>query len=234
MSYCVNCGVELDNSVKQCPLCNTPVINPRVTELKNMDNSFPQEKGRVEEVSSRDIGVLISVVLVATAITCGLLNLFVLKGFPWAITVIGACFMLWVLFIPVLICRKLPPYIAILLDGLAVGIYLFLITFLTADDRWFWELALYITLFITAILEIFVVCIRKLPVTFLTMALEIFTMTGTICLGLEILIDRYISNKIHLMWSMIVVVVCVILDITFITMLSHKRIRNAVRRRLHF
>ena len=32
MSYCVNCGVELDNTVKQCPLCDTVVINPRITD----------------------------------------------------------------------------------------------------------------------------------------------------------------------------------------------------------
>ena len=34
MSYCVNCGVELDASAKECPLCNTPVLNPR--ELEKM------------------------------------------------------------------------------------------------------------------------------------------------------------------------------------------------------
>ena len=28
MSYCVNCGVELDNSAKKCALCATPVVNP--------------------------------------------------------------------------------------------------------------------------------------------------------------------------------------------------------------
>ena len=28
MSYCVNCGVELDPSAGICPLCHTPVVNP--------------------------------------------------------------------------------------------------------------------------------------------------------------------------------------------------------------
>lgn len=234
MSYCVNCGVELDNSVKQCPLCNTVVINPRVTEARSVENSFPQEKGKVEEVSRKDMGILLSVVLVATSITCGLLNFLVFNNSTWSFLVIGACFIVWVLFIPVVIYRKLSPYTAIFLDGLSIGIYLFMITFVTHSDVWFWGLALYIVIFITAVLEIFTVCIRKLPLTFLTMALEIFTMIGTVCLGLEILIDRYIRGEIHLMWSMIVVVVCVILDITFITMLSRKRLRNAVRKRLHF
>lgn len=29
MSYCVNCGVELDSTASFCPLCRTPVVNPR-------------------------------------------------------------------------------------------------------------------------------------------------------------------------------------------------------------
>ena len=29
MSYCVNCGVELDATASVCPLCQTPVCNPR-------------------------------------------------------------------------------------------------------------------------------------------------------------------------------------------------------------
>ena len=29
MSYCVHCGVELDPSLKKCPLCNTPVLDPK-------------------------------------------------------------------------------------------------------------------------------------------------------------------------------------------------------------
>ena len=28
MSYCVNCGVELDATAKKCALCDTPVYNP--------------------------------------------------------------------------------------------------------------------------------------------------------------------------------------------------------------
>ena len=28
MSYCVNCGVELDETLRRCPLCGTEVINP--------------------------------------------------------------------------------------------------------------------------------------------------------------------------------------------------------------
>ena len=32
MSYCVNCGVELDDSAKKCALCGAPVLNPYLDE----------------------------------------------------------------------------------------------------------------------------------------------------------------------------------------------------------
>ena len=53
MSYCVNCGVELDASANECPLCNTPVVNPKELEKKNVQTPFPKESGQVETVKER-------------------------------------------------------------------------------------------------------------------------------------------------------------------------------------
>ena len=38
MSYCVNCGVELDPSAKKCALCSAPVYNPKETHEKTKDD----------------------------------------------------------------------------------------------------------------------------------------------------------------------------------------------------
>ena len=43
MSYCVNCGVELDKSLKQCPLCSTPVINPNDVAVEETVTTYPVE-----------------------------------------------------------------------------------------------------------------------------------------------------------------------------------------------
>ena len=45
MSYCVNCGVELDASATKCPLCDTPVYNPKAPEPATQPSPFPKEKG---------------------------------------------------------------------------------------------------------------------------------------------------------------------------------------------
>lgn len=234
MSYCVNCGVELEASLKDCPLCNTPVINPKELEKKKEESPFPKEKGQVEKVKRKDLGILLSVVLLATGATCGLLNLLVFKESAWSLLIIGLCLILWVFFVPMVIYTRTPAWISLLLDGAAVGIYLYLITFVTKSDVWFFGLALPIVALVLLIAELFTFCVKKLPVTFLTTFLYLFTAAGALCVGLEVLIDWYLRQKIQLVWSAVVLTVCVIIDITLITLLSRVRLRNAVRRRLHF
>lgn len=89
MSYCVNCGVELDASATKCPLCDTPVYNPKAPEPEKQPSPFPKEKGQVEVVKRKDLGVLLTVIVLATAVTCGLLNAFVFRSSLWSLAVIG-------------------------------------------------------------------------------------------------------------------------------------------------
>ena len=235
MSYCVNCGVELDASAKECPLCNTPVLNPRELEkMVHAQQPFPTKKGTVETVKRRDLGLLISMVVLATAVTCGILNAFVFQGVMWSLAVIGVCAILWVILIPVIIYTKQPVYVSLLFDGLVVVAYLYMLTFLTGMGEWFPELGVPIVLWVTAVAEAFTLCVRRLPRSFLTVSLYRFTAVGLLCGGLEILIDRYLGGHIALSWSAVVMTVCGIVDIAIITMLSRRRLRNAVRRRLHF
>ena len=241
MSYCVNCGVELDASAQECPLCNTPVWNPRDLEKQAQgrpampaESPFPKEKSQVEAANKKDFGLLMSMVVLATAATCGILNALVFPGTLWSLSVIGACAVLWVILIPVMIYTKQPIYVSLLYDGIVVVLYLYILTFQVGSNEWFYGLGLPITALVTVIVEAVAFCICKLPRSFLTVSLYLFTGTGLLCLGLEMLIDWYLSGEISLSWSAVVLTVCVILDIALITMLSRRRLRNEVRRRLHF
>lgn len=234
MSYCVNCGVELESSLASCPLCHTPVINPNELEKIQKSAPYPKEKGQVDRVKRKDLGILTSIVLFATALSCLLLNLFVFSSTLWSLFVIGICVILFVLIIPVVIYSKIPIYISLLFDGIAIGFFLYLITFITANDRWFTGLALPIVTLVTILVEIFALLLRTLPVSYITTALYFFTETALLCIGLELLIDHYFQKPLQLVWSAIVLTVCSVIIILLITVLSTRRLRDAVRRRLHF
>lgn len=234
MSYCVNCGVELETSAKACPLCNTPVIN--VNQIKDLGNpsSFPREKGEVEAVNRKDLAILLTVFVLATAVTCGLLNALAFRGTMWSLAVIGVCVILWVWCFPLVITHRMPVYLLVLLDGGSVALYLYMLACMIDNFGWCFQLGFPIVALVTVLAELLTLCIRVFPKFVLTISLYLVTAAGILCMGLELLINRYIWGEFALRWSAVVLTVCAILDIVIITMLSRRRLRSEVRRRLHF
>ena len=234
MSYCVNCGVELEASLQECPLCHTPVINPKEINKQRTASPYPTDKGQVEVVKRKDFGILVSVVLIATGATCLLLNLLVFKSSLWSLVVIGSCLCLFVFSFPAIFYSKTPIYLSLLADGISVAVYLFLITFLTDSNEWFWHLGLPIVALLTVLAELFPLLARFLPFNILSCALCIFIEIPAFCVSLELLIRHILERPYRITWSAVVLTVCVIIDIALITILAKKRLRNEVRRRLHF
>ncbi|MBD5526692.1 MAG: hypothetical protein HDR04_20280 [Lachnospiraceae bacterium] len=234
MSYCVNCGVELEASLKECPLCHTPVINPRDLGKEPTSSPYPTDKGQVEVVKRKDLGILISVVLSATSVTCLLLNLLVFDASLWSLLVIGSCMCLFVFSFPAIFYSKTPIYLSLLADGAAVAVYLFLITFLTDSDIWFWQVGLPIVVILSVLAEFYPLLAKFHPLTILSCSLCIFIEIPVFCVALELLIRHVLLLPYRITWSAVVLTVCVIIDIALITILAKKRLRNEVRRRLHF
>ncbi|MCI9064871.1 MAG: hypothetical protein K1W20_02880 [Lachnospiraceae bacterium] len=234
MSYCVNCGVELEASLRECPLCHTPVVNPKEAGKTVPPSPYPTDRGQVEEVKRKDLGILLSVVLSATAVTCLLLNLLVFNRSLWSLLVIGICICLFVFTFPMVYYRKMPPSLSLLADGAAVAVYLYMIAYLTPSTAWFWQLGLPIVLLVILNTEIFTFLARLVPFSLLSGALCLFIEIPLFCAALEVMIRRMLSAPIRLTWSAVVLTVCVIIDVALITILVKKRLRNEVRRRLHF
>lgn len=234
MSYCVNCGVELEPSLTECPLCNTPVINPKELSHARKPSPYPREKGQVDVVKRKDLAIITCIVLIATSLSCLMLNIFVLPGSLWSLFIIGACLLLFVLMIPAVIYTKLPIYISLLFDGIAVGFYLYMITFNTSSSEWFTGLALPIVALVTILVEIFTLLLRSFPVSFITTALYFFAEIAFLCVGIELLINHFLNAPLKIFWSAIVFTVCSVIVAMLVTVLSRRRLRDAVRRRLHF
>ena len=180
------------------------------------------------------MAIIASIVLFATSLSCLLLNLLVFSANMWSLFVIGVCIILYVLMLPVIVYTKFPIYISLLFDGIAVGFFLYLITFNTPDTEWFTRLALPIVVLVTILVEIFALLLRSFRISFVTTALYFFIEIALLCVGLELLILHYHGEQLHLVWSAIVLTVCVVICTMLITLLCMRRLREAVRRRLHF
>ena len=67
MSYCVNCGVELEKGAKKCPLCGTEVINPNEINEERIHSYpvySPMPKAKIKKMMVGRIATVIFVVSV--------------------------------------------------------------------------------------------------------------------------------------------------------------------------
>lgn len=132
MSYCVNCGVELDNSAKKCALCETPVINPNVKAEEIKEPPFSDKAFEIPEAKKNKFFALLATTVIAIPqIICLLLNAFIFKGEWWSLHVVGAGCLLWVIFILPFFLKKMRAYLMWAFDTLAVTVYTFVLLKLT-------------------------------------------------------------------------------------------------------
>ena len=235
MSYCVNCGVKLEQSLTVCPLCHTPVINPNDLQTTGSSSpAFSEKKGEVELARRKDAGIWLTIVLLASALTCLILNLTTFQGIRWSWPVIGACILLWVFLCPKMLYTRLPWSVALALDGICIVGYEFFLSRLTRDSGWFMGLALPITLMAGAFFLIYVLLCKLISRSWLAALLYFFIEIGLFNVGIELLIDHFLGHELRLGWSAIVFSVCTSISIALITILSIARLRNTVRKRLHF
>lgn len=237
MSYCVQCGVKLEQSLKSCPLCNTPVINPNElysTDISNVIGPFSTIKGEVEPMKKHDIGLWLTLVFGSTSIACAILNLFVFNHNYWSIPVIGACIILWIFFCPRMFLPKIPIYLNLLVTAISVIFYEFAITFMTKSDRWFFEISLPTTLVIMVLVTLSGFFYKVVSSSLIASALYLFVDVGFLSVALECYIDKFMGVEVHLFWSAIVFSVCAVISVALSAILSIRRLRITVQKRLHF
>ena len=100
MSYCVNCGVELDESAKKCALCSTAVINPNIKqEDKQVPHPFSSEILVPESVKTRFVASVISVIILIPNIVCFFSNFAFFNETFWSLYVMSTSFLLWLVFL---------------------------------------------------------------------------------------------------------------------------------------
>ena len=217
MSYCVNCGVELDGTAAFCPLCQAPVRNPYQPVDRDSPSPFPVEPSEVPLPPQRAAAALVSAMLGSVAVCCGLLNIILLARHIWSLYVIGAAVMLWVFIVPPLLWRKLPLPVMTLLDAAAIGLYILLIAWELDGLDWYVQVLL----------------LQKGKRSILTTIALVIASVAVYVAGLELLADLHFHGEWGPSWSLVVLIVAGALEIPLLVVRRVPSLRREVRRRFH-
>lgn len=233
MSYCVHCGVELDATASFCPLCHTRVLDPGQPVDTVSPKPFPTRRGEVAPAAKQEVALLITAMLASVAVCCGVLNLFLRADRTWSLYVIGAAVMLWIWFVPPLLMRGMGLCLRLVLDVLAVGIYVLLIAVDLDGIGWFLHLALPIVLLGGAIVLFLGLMMQGGRRSILTSVTLIIGSVGAFMAGVEFFVDRYLEGAWEPGWSLVVLTVCVAMVIPLVIVRRVPSLREEVRRRFH-
>ncbi len=161
MSYCVNCGVELQKSEPRCPLCGTEVVNPSAPQEEKPVRPYPSHVERLDQrLDRRYIASFISLLMLIPLFTVMLANILVSHKLTWSYYVLGGELVAFTVFLLPMIAR-MPKILFVVIDAAAVGVLLLLIQVITQGNwNWLFLLGLPIT-GITALFAWFISCLSS-------------------------------------------------------------------------
>lgn len=233
MSYCVNCGVELAPSQKECPLCQTAVVNPNSPWKEPRTKPYPDKVERVMSRIDRRYGAILGTLcllipVVVTTVTDLLLN----SEFVWSPYVVGAimCAFVFIL-VPWFVLNK-RYYLFILLDAIVSALYLAYISGATSDFAWFLPLALPLVVVAAVLAAIIVLVTKTKHLHGLYKPASIMDYFAVACVSVELLIDMYTTGSIALSWSLIVLATLAMLSVILVVIEKKQKLKESIRRRL--
>ena len=159
MSYCVNCGVELEKNCRECPLCDTPVINPR-EKISNDKSVYPDELIIPKSLSKKYVVFVLTMILLIPNIVLLLLNVFILDSHIISY-VIGGFAVAWIWFLFPFLWKKQIPVISVAVDAIALLVYLYMFSFYGDENGWFKSIVLPVVIALWAICNMFIFWLKK-------------------------------------------------------------------------
>ena len=234
MSYCVNCGVELDRSERRCPLCGVEVNNPAEPFDRDAPRPYPTHVERINvRVNRRYTALFISLLLLIPVFVTVFSDALTSGGVSWSAYVVGGALVLFTWLLLPMILHKPNSYVCVLFDGIAALLFLLLIELIT-EKSWFLRLGLPLVLLATtyALLITFLCDERRRMELFQRIATAL-TGAGLAVVGVECAIRLYREAFTWPRWSLYALFPCLVLSAVLLVLDRRERFKSELKRRFY-
>lgn len=155
--YCINCGVKLADTEKQCPLCATPVFHPDLQRAEG-EKLYPSTREPIPPVSYRGLQIVVTTVFLLPMLISLLCDLHLNSRMVWSGYVIGGLALTYVCAVLPVWFRRPNPVIFVPIGFAGAALYLLYISLATGGG-WFLTFAFPVTgvvgLVVTAVVTLF-------------------------------------------------------------------------------
>lgn len=216
MPYCSKCGVEVDNNIRECPLCDFPI--PVIESEEKEEDRFPSPQNsypyKVEKRKRRTF-IIISVILL-TSVELMLFQNFSIEGkLTWsrysAVSIIASWIYLFFLF------RFIPKFkISVIGMSITTIILLYFLDIFDGELEWFISIGLPCVLMGTISTIIYYHLFKRAKKKGLNIVAYILLALILYCIGIDAFISLHLHHFIKLSWSISVALGLLPISILFL------------------
>ena len=247
MAYCPKCGVEVDDTVKSCPLCQFPIPNVHMFDEK----SEPQEEMNLEILKKypqayniyqdyrlkvkNQIFFAVLIVFISAIVIMYMIKFFYPISEPILryVLVITISLVFYVFF--------LFGYLRAFLNITGLFVTTLYLTYslarLSSGQEWFFDYAIPINIlvYLNSLAAFYMYRKSKSKRRFGFFPTFVLLIIAVLCLGIDAVISLNIKGDIKLSWSIIVAVGCLSVAsvLRVVTKNLTEHMKETIRRRLH-
>jgi hypothetical protein len=222
MIICVNCGVELDDGLKVCPLCGRNPGNS--DEQGHLSQNYPSEIIRLNrKENSRHLWELSLIIAFSGIVVCTIVDLLISKGLRWSLFSDVSILAGWIIMTLFVYANK---RMWVIIPGLMLTTLGALLAYdlITPGIMWFFPVGLPLTISVCIAAGIVVILYQAANFKgFNIIAVTLIILAG-LCIITEIILDNYLGGFINLRWSLIAAVS--VLPVALIFFFYHYRLKK--------
>ena len=235
MSYCVNCGVELAEGEKVCPLCNVEVINPKSPWQEPVERAYPKHiESFMKRIDRRYFATLAGLFLIIPIIITIIYDLLSGGSISWSAYVVGALALLYIFIALPLFFKQYHTVIFLSTNCVAILLYLFFIEEMNKGN-WFMGVGMPVTISASVcVIVLALLFTKKKHVGFLIRTALVFIFSGIFILCVELILSLNNDGGFVVNWSFYVFVPCALLGLIAFVLEHRKKFKEEIRRRLFY
>lgn len=228
--YCINCGVELAESERLCPLCGTRVFHPELPQPQGKP-TYPTERGgRQEAVNRSGFLFVLTMLALLPVVICLLCDWRINGEIVWAGFVAGGVMLFYVAVVFPMWFPRPNPVIFVPLGFAAVILYLLYID-LEVKGGWFLSFAFPVAGAIGLLLTAVVALIRYVRGGYLYIFGGALILSGGLAVLIEFLLNVTFGVHEVLFWSLYPLAAGVILGGMLIVIAICAPLRRSLHRK---
>lgn len=230
MPYCIKCGVKLENSESECPLCQTKVYHPDLVQTDHAIPPFPIEAEHSSNKIRYKYKILIAtfIILHPTLLTV-ICDYSINNRIVWSNIVVAAVLLIYsIIFIP-LIFQKKDIFYYLSFDFAALLLFQKYISSVFSG-KWFLAFSLPLTCSVMLIIALVLLIKRIKKPSNLFIAALIFLLSGFECILLEFLVNNCFTTNTHLLWSYYPAATFIITGAILLIFDRNKRLNDKIKK----